>query len=365
MKRIISLVFILSAFIISGCQEENIDISSYEKYNLDQSNSSINDTTYIALKPIWNYQGFNKPQDIMIGRDQLIYVADTENDRIVMLNMDGAVLGTRHVLHPVAIAQDYKLNLIICGKDTVKLADGRIDTLSAVIKLNLVASGHNLETAPLTRLLPRSASDIVNRSREYTGVCVFFDNSFYVSRRGPNNPLIRPDNAILRFLHIKRHDGTETDTLSEPVPLLEPLGAGLLSSNNISSLTSFSKRTTDMIVTLSGDNSFKGQWFQYINAADFSGYQNKLSTSSTDMMRPNRYVRPEDAAIDAYGNIYIVDAAKDSVFKFNSFGDEMESFGGRTVFKNPQGIAHFDKTLYVADTENNRILRFRLSTELK
>ncbi|MDZ7623899.1 MAG: hypothetical protein U5J96_05550 [Ignavibacteriaceae bacterium] len=33
-----------------------------------------------------------------------------------------------------------------------------------------------------------------------------------------------------------------------------------------------------------------------------------------------------------------------------------------TPFNEPHGVAFFDKTLYVADTGNNRIVRFILST---
>ena len=42
----------------------------------------------------------------------------------------------------------------------------------------------------------------------------------------------------------------------------------------------------------------------------------------------------------------------------------MESFGGPEIFSSPHAVAYFDKTIYVADTDNNRILRFILSTDI-
>ena len=72
------------------------------------------DTVYVQLTPAW--RGFNNPQDIYIGREPFIYIADTDNDRIVMMNIDGRILGTKNIPKPVAVAQDYELNLIVCGR---------------------------------------------------------------------------------------------------------------------------------------------------------------------------------------------------------------------------------------------------------
>jgi hypothetical protein len=45
------------------------------------------------------------------------------------------------------------------------------------------------------------------------------------------------------------------------------------------------------------------------------------------------------------------------------------SFGGTgdgaLQFDNPQGVAYFDRIVYVADTGNNRISRFRLNTDFE
>ena len=59
---------------------------------LDDGTGNIRgDTVYVQLNPDW--EGFNRPQDVMVGREPFIYVADTDNDRIVMLNLDGQMFG--------------------------------------------------------------------------------------------------------------------------------------------------------------------------------------------------------------------------------------------------------------------------------
>lgn len=329
-------------------------------------NQNVSDTLYIQQSPVWS--GFNRPQDIIVGKETFIYVADTDNDRIVMLNLAGHFVGEIAIKRPVALAQDFQLNLIVCAQfDTLMISpDDTVNVAySAVYKLDMVNANHHIENAKVTRILPKTSFDFSRSDREYTGVATFFNNGFLVARRGPSNStLIDPDNSILVFRKMMRPNGTKIDSLIGRVPLLEPLGTGLMSANNLSSITSFSGNKFDIILTLIGENSFKTQVLEYIITEDFTGYQNKIEPFTSALMTVAKFDQPEGTCLDIYDNIFVADAAKDSIFKFNSFGDEMESFGGPEVFSSPHAVAYFDKTLYVVDTDNNRILRFVLSTDI-
>lgn len=325
-----------------------------------QQGNITGDTVYVRLNPDW--EGFNNPQDIFIGNEPFIYVADTDNNRIVMMNLAGTVLGTREIKNPVAISQDYQLNLIVCAEfDTVG------QTFGAVFKLDLFTAGHDITTAPLTRVMPRPGfSADLRAGVRFTGVCSFYDNSFYVARSGPNNSSIfDPDNSILIFEKKILPNGTKADTLIGRLPALSPLGTGLMTTNGVSSLTSFKRRNNDFLMTLTGNTSFKSQWLYFNFASETPGYENRLSPGSSSLMLPNKFIQPEGAAIDNSGNIFIADAGADSVFKFNSFGDELHSFGGTDLFGEPFAVEFFDRTLYVLDRGNNKILRFILSTDLR
>ena len=88
-------------------------------------------------------------------------------------------------------------------------------------------------------------------------------------------------------------------------------------------------------------------------------------------------------AADQTGYIFALDARKDSLFIFNQAGIEgvapppgagtttpvRVSFGGSgsgpTQFASPQGVAYYERIVYVADTGNNRISRFRLNTDFE
>ena len=355
-------IYLLYLLIVIGFSWSCADKLDLNDLGADDGGGNVTgDTVYVRINPVW--EGYNKPQDVMVGREPFIYIADTDNDRIVLLNLDGQRLGTKAIKKPVALAQDYLLNLFVCAQfDTV--ISGQTQTYSAVYKLDLVSVNHQIELAPVKRILPRP-QDFAQPLREYTGACVFYDNSYLISRKGPNNTnLIDPDNTVLIFVQKKLYDGSIIDSLVGRVSLLDPTGSGTMSANQISSLTSFNSGNFNINVTLTGDNSFKFQPLEYISSPDFTGYRIALQPLSRDVMMPGIFLQPEGSALDNSGNIYIADAGKDSIYKFNSFGDEQQSFGGPEIFSQPYGVAFFNKTLYVADTGNNRILRFILSTEL-
>jgi hypothetical protein len=362
MRKIVQiLILLIITIIIYSC----VDKFDLNDINVGGNNVNIGgDTVFVQINPVWYGDGvrFNNPQDIIIGREPFIYVADTDNDRIVMMNLDGQILGTRTIKKPVALAEDYKLNLIVCAQfDTL----GQI--YSAVYKLDLFAANHQIENAPMKRLLPR-LSDFTQPQRKYTGAAVFYDNKFYIGRTGPNNSnLIDPDNSILIFVQKEHNDGTTTDSLIGRVALLAPTGTGILSANKISSLTSYNSRNYDLVVSLIGDNSFRVQPLEYVSSPEFTGYQIAIQANAAQLMEAGTFLQPEGVAIDNANNLYIADAAKDSVFKYNSFGQRLIGFNGASGFEfnHPYAVAFFDRTLYVVDTGNNRILRFILSTDIQ
>jgi hypothetical protein len=354
-RKIEVIIFIIVTALLLSCGEK------FDLTGIETGNGNVNisgDTLYIQINPVW--EGFNSPQDIMIGREPFIYVADTDNDRIVLMNLDGQILGVRSVKKPIALAQDYKLNLFVCAQfDTLGT------TYGAVYKYDLISVNHQIELAPVKRILPRLA-DFAQPQREYTGAAVFYDNKYLIARTGPNNSnLIDPDNSILIFIQKELANGNTKDSLVGRVPLFDALGTGIMSANQLSSLTSYNARNYNLVTTLIGENSFKVQPLQYVVSPDFTGYQIAIQPYSADLMIPALFSQPEGAAIDNAGNIYVADASKDSIYKFNTFGDLLISFGGQDQFNNPYSVAFFDKTLYVADTGNNRIVRFILSTDIQ
>ena len=117
---------------------------------------------------------------------------------------------------------------------------------------------------------------------------------------------------------------------------------------------------------MTGNNNLKAQWLTYVVTPVSADYAARLTPDNGGaFMTPNKFTQPEGSCLDDAENIFIADAAKDSIFKFTPLGDELQSFGGPDVFNKPYAVAFFDNTLYVVDSGNNRILRFKLSTDLR
>ncbi len=352
-----SIIIIFAALFITGCTEK-FDTGELP-LDVDLPDV-IGDTTFIQIGRAWT--DFNQPQDVIVGFDQLIYVADTGNDRIVMLDLGGNVQGISETIpNPVAIAQDRRLNLLVAASHDTTI-NGEEYRLAAIYKINLFEAEHHIDQAPVERVLVETPA----RERiEYTGIAALHDNRYYVTRRGPNNSSpVNPDNAVLWF--------TKEDELlpREQWPNLLPQGTGLRAINQPSAVATFPNRaTTDFVLaTTAEDTQFKVQWITFRIIGDAFRWDSFLSPerdAGADLLQDGLFTRPEGLVVDRDGNIFVADADQDKIYRFNNRGIERHSFGGPDRFYEPQGVAiDPDRTVYVADTGNNRILRFRLSTDL-
>lgn len=362
-KNLLKLSLLLSlTFIYFACaDDELVDLSEYP-INVDPG--TIGDTTYIPVTPV--ITGFNEPVDIHFGYDQQLYIADKNNDRIVQLNLAGGVVSySNFILKPKKITQDRNFDLLVIASVIDTIPPNLLDTVDVVYRFKLQQNGGILAgVVPTIAFRSNQPTPVPGDHGNFTGIAAFQDNYYLVTRSGQNNSSpIDPDNAIFR---INRFDNTN------PVPQrlsgFEVEGQGLLSLQGISGITTFTYNNTDLIyIQKSSNAAFKVQWCIYDDIDEI--YTAKFEPSSgVDLLRNGLMTEPADITLDQFNNIYVIDSYKDSLYKFNSLGRlKSESFGGRgsspSQFSNPLGVAFFNKTLYICDTGNNRILRFILSTD--
>lgn len=90
------------------------------------------------------------PQDVFVGPNDDIYIADTGNDRIVHLNRDGIL---QRIIQPDADEFDRPSGIYVTGDGTMYVADtgnGRI------VKLNAAGDVEAVIDKPVSRLIPES-----------------------------------------------------------------------------------------------------------------------------------------------------------------------------------------------------------------
>jgi hypothetical protein len=329
---------------------------------LPQQPVSLLDTAYVAVMP--PFGGFTGPEGMLVGKDQLLYVADTRANRLVMLNRAGGVLSERTMLHPTAVSQDSKLDLLVCGE--VVAANG--DTVGAIFRLQLVSassdSAHRLDRARIDTVW----RELAHPRRRFTGITVLSDNSWLAARDGwDNSSLIDPDARVLLF--------DKNDTFVTPMAsFVTGTGTGIANINHPASITAFPNSMDFVLVQSSDGIAYGALWMVYSSTSDFQGWlprfdPAKAEDRAVDFIKPARFAQARAVAIDpSRRDVFIADASADSIVKFNSRGVlRAESFGrvrSEGLMHRPSALAFFDKVLYVLDQEQGIILRYRLSTDV-
>lgn len=421
------LIVGLSVILLSGCEaifnsKQNDETDEiFSEGSIDPTLENVDG--YAPVLPFWG--SFDAPTDVHVGFDEFVYV--TDNNGVHLL--DRADLSPRVSLpirDAVAVTQDRLLNIYVAGRiDTViQSIDPSITwDLPAVFKIkNLNGAGpityvdtliFPFDDASLSTSAAQNARLNRNSSINYeqvdiTGVSILADNSLYVTRRGPfteSNSIAAPDNTVLEFQRIEVN-GTKTDKMVNvrQIRTLSPTIPSLRSGIGMSSITTFvsppqrDALTADrsFMITQSDqskDIPFRVLWINAVETVDGLVFQQnsdllQQDTTQADgfLYEANKFENPSDIAYggddDSY--IFVVDQGSNRLFQFQLNGQEgvpppagaedqsrqiMVSFGeegaGPKQFRNPSGVAYFNKIVYVADTGNNRIARFKLTSDFE
>ncbi len=381
-RRSFWIFLIFAIFMFFSCDTILQDILGVdEKFELPpvpQDTTSYSER-FIQINPAWDGEFFgfslDSVQDIHIGMDQLIYIADTGNDRILMLDKAGNLQGERHFDNPLALSQDSRLNLLV--------ANGT----NTIFRIRLAEVNHVFADAPIDTIdenwfygWGESFIEDYFAPAKFVGVAAFGDEHFYATDAFGN--------LVWRFCN-------ECKTINDSIvyPTFGAIlyeGSGLGTTQNPMAMTSFfvpgddpseTIQNSGCLFTQNGDEILlqgiqpveNGAGYQSVLPADMSmDYVSLFSESEIDNQL-------KDVTVDRYGNIYVADATGNKIWVFDKDGNQKESetssdshiqylsFGDENLFDSPAGITYNsglgENILYVADTGNNRILRFKLTSD--
>ena len=371
MSRIFNSTFIiLITVLLAACGHEKTPLPTVPS---DDDGGNIGRAVYVQLNPpldAANGYNFSEPADIYLGADNFLYICDTGNDRIVMMDLGGTIQGiSQPIPQPEAITQNDSLQLLIVNKT------------NAVYKIDLVGVNHQIGNAPVEKVFEQTSRP----TRQFTGISVYNGFEYYVTVLD----VADSSTVFKEFSFI--YDFNPNHTLKGPLPL-NVNGTGLYSAIVPTAIVSIRERWLDISSTNEvspafyfvhigrtaqlAPNNFK---LQHVTTAIREG--DVVLTPNTGLIGQDMYsidnrANLEDVALDRNGFIFAVDAGgsgtEPGFYRFSQQGTMQQSVLGEGVgdaqFKNPKGIAVLpfleQQVVFIVDTGNNRIMRFRLSTDL-
>jgi hypothetical protein len=388
----------------------------------------IGETTYVQLDPPWDAVGgysFNNPHKIIVGRDTYIYIADTDNNRIVRLDAHGTIQATYEVPHPIGLTQDELLRLLVVtgdSKDIYKInvgpgGDGiavrcyswRSDVYNDTLMLDdtdvftdiACAAGYvkRYYVAAATPSIFNSGKIVVFKNQiNVMDTIGWWKNDTLYQHPVPDPDSIVRDSVFDYLLNSKYLVGSDTCTN----PQIN-YGTGLGSTSHPNGVTAFGRSGRNYLLYTQDSSYFKCQLLAYNNNTYYrlGWYASAFTGTDNDLHRNNYFIHPAAATVDSSGSIFVVgprntidstwwkgdstytyavpdfdsvttDSVIKYIHKFDANGVLKMSFavfGDSTgQVKNPCGVAYDNfadrKTVYISDTGNNRIVRYKLSTDL-
>jgi hypothetical protein len=426
-KILLLIVIFIAGSALQGCdaifgtKSDPITDEIFDEGRQDP-NLIVEEVGYAALVPFWD--GFDRPTDVTVGFDELVYVTDA--DGVHVLDRAGRRYLTIPLRGAVSVVQDRLLNLYVAARyDTVITAISPDITwdLPAVYKFANANGAGELKLLDLmvypfadaSRSTTASQRFRLDRSRpdndelvEVTGVAILANNDIYVSRRGPRNIIgqaIAPDNTVLIYTELRDEQGIRTGRMRNvgQIRALSPNVPTLLSGIDMNAIISFIAppqreqfpADISFIVAQGGperDIPYRVIWVNAVQTPDGLEYRSNGSLLRRDTTRADSFLydqfkfrNPTGLAYtaDARAQLLVVDAATDSLYLFQSNGIEginpppgssltkaiNVSFGGKgngpRQFDEPSGVAYFNRVVYVADKNNNRIARYKLNTDFE
>lgn len=355
---------------------------------------------YVPVQPVWN--GFSNPKDVFVGFDEMIYVLD--DNGVHILDLKGEEHFKINIPGATDITQDRRQHTYVCGRIYKDIDNnGSLENLPAVYHFYNASSAsgpifvdtliHPFCDATRNTEGFRGSND---EQVKFTGVATLADNRIYVSRKGPKNLITTvaiADNSILIFDKNGKNVGYCNGLNPTTSNLKSTLDVGAIATSQVPPQQYNDSPNWFYLVQQSSAAEYKVLQIKEFNDVDAgTSYGENQALLNFDYSKANRFLyqsfrfkKPSDVYVapDATGYIFVVDEETDSLYQFTPKGFEgvnpaansgitkqiIASFGGHGngpfQFNHPSGICYFKRVVYVADKGNNRICRFKLSSDLE
>lgn len=392
MVRTLGIFFILCmGVLLSSCDNyfgERTDLDFIEIPTYD-----VREINYVPIAP--NIQDAVAPVDVYVGYDEFIYVVDSAQDLILRYDIALNLQSSIYVPGVRKVTQTRSFDLLAIGTYDTTIT-GVDYSLTALYEIGMVGSDNVLsmqgaaaEAVIVHPFYFKNSFSSSDAKVKFTDVAIIGsniqseNNSYYLSRTGisTNNAGFGPDNAVLKFtkdhkwisaLPITATGATYNDYFKNPLSLQGFTQAPQLTATNSPDF---------WVLNQNEDQEIQVQHIQFTEGPFGALYQ-PIFYSTLDpaakryLQTPKRFQDPVDLCLAGDGSrfLFVADAGVDSVYQFTSSGLEgvppppasaaefnaLASLGG---FGKVSAIGYYDKILYVADSKNGTVQRFKLTLD--
>jgi len=344
---------------------------------------NLGDTLYLSLNPPWDAAhgfSFSGVSCLYFGRDTYLYVADTGNNRVLQLDAAGTIHAEFSVDHPISVTQDELMRLlVVSGNKKIY----RIDVGPTGDRITKVV--FDSDQIPYSDTTRNKHRNMIATSDRFMSITDFPENdkSYFVAvaSDSTNNGRIlwfagtASDREYSDSLFDSKFSDAEADTFKNPVVIT---GNGITTTTRPNSIYAYTQSGVTHLIVCQDSGSYPVhdmRWERQVWDRHWV-FNYTHSPTETDLLTRNFFSKPKGATTDPQGNIYVVESdpyADCGAYKFSKQGELVETLcdadSGNYRFSGPMGITYDiygdRRTVYVADTGNNRILRFKLSTDLE
>ncbi|TFH65919.1 MAG: hypothetical protein E4G91_00680 [Candidatus Zixiibacteriota bacterium] len=336
------------------------------------------DTAYVQINPAWTSAdglAFNKPYDVCIGYDQFVYVCDAKNNRVIKFAEDGTFIESDSVINPVAITQDRGLDLLVVAGDffTTKPdtifagTDSARIVLDSTIYGNAIYRKRHFGNAGF-QVVWRADSPYYSTYDPLHQRDIWHEAEFWgiVASTETNKEYFLADYGMGRILRFNSED--------KPVPPeLVSEGVAYGKTSYPSDVFYYTIAGQNYLAFAQGIGNFGVQIVSPVNGQPlFANSEEGLPP----LVRFSARVAKKQVAVDELSNFFVLLEMIDSesgklhmLYKYDRTGQKLLEFGtegsGERQFRNPRGLAYKNGILYIADTGNNRIVRYQLATDIQ
>lgn len=308
----------------------------------------------------------NQPKDLFVDADDRIYIADTGNHRIVLLDGNGAFV--REITVPESPLKSPS-GVFVDGKGDIYVADtgnNRVVRLSADGRLlrefgrpeSTYLSG-SFKYDPVNLIVDKRGFLYVTSLGAFQGLVQLDPDGNLVGFFGPNKVAFSLFDAFKRFFYSREMYQRELKKLPGAIAnsdidrdgliytVTKELRSGQIKKLNIAGLDQ-----------LEGKSDYASLKKQRSYGETFSRYQGEIGPQLSDV------------SVDEAGNITVIDALNNVISQYDTNGNLLFFWGGdvitatskKGVVKTPLAIdATSDGDLLVLDTANNLIQVLQLS----